>query len=90
MPTEGGTAHRLQCTRSSPPLLATPTPLPSSFCAWPTAGSGALAQLAVGVMQAEPPSAKHRLVALALLESYVRYWKVLAQAQQYLPKVSST
>jgi hypothetical protein len=51
------------------------------------AGSGALAQLAAGVVQAEPPSAKHRLVALALLETYVRYWKVLQQAQQYIPKV---
>ena len=57
------------------------------ICLWVRAGSGALAQLAAGVMQAEPPSAKHRLVALALLETYVRYWKVLQQAQQYIPQV---
>lgn len=53
------------------------------------AGSGALAGLAVGVMQAEPPCTNHRLVALALMETYVRYWKVLQQAQQYIPKVIS-
>ncbi|KAL4444906.1 hypothetical protein ABPG77_003956 [Micractinium sp. CCAP 211/92] len=41
-------------------------------------GSGVLAQLAAGVMQAEVPAVKHRLVALALLETYVRYSRVLA------------
>ncbi|PSC72015.1 exportin-T isoform X1 [Micractinium conductrix] len=41
-------------------------------------GSGVLAQLAAGVMQAESPASKHRLVALALLETYVRYSRVLA------------
>lgn len=41
-------------------------------------GSGVLAQLAAGIMATEVPAAKHRLVALALLETYVRYSRVLA------------
>ncbi|KAI7842372.1 hypothetical protein COHA_004011 [Chlorella ohadii] len=41
-------------------------------------GTGVLAQLAAGIMATEVPAAKHRLVALALLETYVRYSRVAA------------
>jgi len=42
-------------------------------------GTGQLAALAAGVIQAEVPASQHRLVALALLETCVRYAKVIAQ-----------
>lgn len=35
--------------------------------------------LSAGVVQAEVPFASHRLVSQALMETYVRYNKVLAQ-----------
>jgi exportin-T len=47
-------------------------------------GTG-LALLAAAVVQADP-SPRHRLVALALLETYARYWRVLQQQQDLLPK----
>ncbi|KAK9812733.1 hypothetical protein WJX72_002830 [[Myrmecia] bisecta] len=50
-------------------------------------GSGALGQLVAGVMSAEVPHAGHRLVALALLETYVRYSRVLPQQQELIPHV---
>ncbi len=40
-------------------------------------GSGAIAQLAAGLMRSDVPRAEHRLVALARLETFVRYAKVL-------------
>ena len=50
-------------------------------------GSGMLAQLAGGLFGADVPAASHRLVALALLECYVRYAKVAAQQAQHVAKV---
>jgi exportin-T len=38
-------------------------------------------------MQGEVPASGHRLVALALMETYVRYARVLQQDTQYLPNV---
>ncbi|CAL8470725.1 g10267 [Coccomyxa elongata] len=51
------------------------------------ASSGALGQLALGLMQTDVPASGHRLVALALMETYVRYSRVLQQNTQYLPRV---
>lgn len=50
-------------------------------------GTGELGQLALGLMQTDVPASGHRLVALALMESYVRYSRVLQQNTQCLPKV---
>ncbi|KAL6771255.1 XPO2 [Auxenochlorella protothecoides x Auxenochlorella symbiontica] len=41
-------------------------------------GTGALAELALGVMRSDHPAAAHRLVALGVLEACVRYARVLA------------
>jgi len=40
-------------------------------------GTGAIAQLAAGLMRTDVPRAEHRLVALARLETFVRYAKML-------------
>eukprot|EP00884_Botryococcus_braunii_P015515 jgi/Botrbrau1/2647/Bobra.0203s0001.1 len=50
-------------------------------------GSGTLGALASVLMQHEVPSSGHRLVALALMETYVRYARVLQQEPQYIPTV---
>ena len=52
--------------------------------------SGALGQLAVALMQANLPCARHRLVALAVLETYVRYSRVLQHHQAAIPLALTT
>ncbi|GAX84343.1 hypothetical protein CEUSTIGMA_g11765.t1 [Chlamydomonas eustigma] len=52
--------------------------------------SGALGQLAVALMQANLPSARHRLVAMAVLETYVRYSKILQHHQNVIPSAIMT
>ena len=50
-------------------------------------GAGAIAQLAAALMRSDVPRAEHRLVALARLEAFVRYTRVLqvrASAQMVL------
>ncbi|KAG1677608.1 hypothetical protein FOA52_010389 [Chlamydomonas sp. UWO 241] len=47
--------------------------------------SGALGQLAVALMQATLPHARHRLVATAVLETFVRYSRVLQAHQHVIP-----
>ncbi|KAL3158478.1 hypothetical protein ABBQ38_010710 [Trebouxia sp. C0009 RCD-2024] len=50
-------------------------------------GSGALGQLATGLFAGEVPAGHHRLVVAALLETYVRFSKVMQQNQEYIPHV---
>ncbi|KAL0051899.1 hypothetical protein WJX82_004175 [Trebouxia sp. C0006] len=50
-------------------------------------GSGTLGQLATGLFGAEVPAWHHRLVVSALLETYVRFSKVMQQNQEYIPNV---
>mmetsp|Transcript_5354 Transcript_5354/g.11718 ORF Transcript_5354/g.11718 Transcript_5354/m.11718 type:complete len:1077 (-) Transcript_5354:655-3885(-) len=52
--------------------------------------SGALGQLALALMQATLPAAQHRLVTLAVLETYVRYSRVMQQQQHVIPHVITT
>jgi hypothetical protein len=54
-------------------------------------GAGAVAQLAAGLMRSDVPRAEHRLVALARLEAFVRYAKVLqASGDGHLLRWTST
>ncbi|CAK0782799.1 hypothetical protein CVIRNUC_005994 [Coccomyxa viridis] len=53
-------------------------------------GTGALAQLAQGVMQMKVPASHHRLVSLAIMETFVRYNRVLQHSQHCLPSVLQT
>ena len=43
-----------------------------------------------GLVQVKVPCRQHKLVALALLETYVRYSRVFAQNSQALPPVLET
>lgn len=49
--------------------------------------TGSIAQLVAGLLQAEVPCSSHRLVALILMESYVRYYRVVQQHMQNAPKL---
>ena len=50
-------------------------------------GSGALGQMAAGLMGADVPAGAHPLVAAALLETVIRYLRVLQQQPACLPRV---
>lgn len=52
--------------------------------------SGALGRLAVALMQANLPAARHRLVALAVMETFVRYARVLQQHAHVVPSAIMT
>lgn len=43
-----------------------------------------------GLMQMEVPASEHRLVALTIMETYVRYTRVLQHALHCLPAVLQT
>lgn len=45
------------------------------------------ARVFAALMQVDAPSANHRLVSLALMETYVRYNRVLAQHPQVLSRI---
>eukprot|EP00798_Chlamydomonas_sp_ICE-L_P025196 gene25196-10836_t len=52
--------------------------------------SGALGQLAIALMVASPAAAEHRLVALIVMETFVRYGRVLQQHPQIVPNAVMT